>query len=445
MRKWRTRIGYGVADLACTLIFSMVASYLMIFYTDVFGISAAVAGTLLFVTKIIEGFMDILAGLIVDRTDTRWGRNRPFFLFGAIPLGLAAVAAFYAPALDGNAKIIYAFLSYVVLSFIYGLVNIPLSSILPMLTSDSRERTVLVTVRMIFSMIAATIITTFTTPLVQQLGSGNAAHGYLYTMSIYATVAVFLFFVTFKNTEEIIKPPAKEKKSSILKDFQALNSQCLVMFLLGFFYFSMFNIRSTSIIYYFTYNLERVDLIPTIGLLGTFSGLPVLLLLPYITEKIGKKKAVVTGALIYIGGTLLIYIAKDTILFLMFGLIITGCGMYLIQATFFTICPDVIDYCEYTSGKSIGGTITACSGLLSNTAMGASSAVLGHLLKAGGYVANRTQSDSALASIQFSFIWIPVVLCIAIILSIQLFKLDQRMPEIQKELAKRRSSSKKEL
>ena len=136
MGKWRLRIGYGVADLACTLIFSMVASYLMIFYTDVFGISAAVAGTMMFAARITEGFMDILAGLIVDRTNTRWGRNRPFFLFGAIPLGLITIAVFYAPPLQGNWKIVYAFVSYVILSFIYAIVNIPLSSILPTLTSD---------------------------------------------------------------------------------------------------------------------------------------------------------------------------------------------------------------------------------------------------------------------------------------------------------------------
>ena len=131
----------------------------MIFYTDVSGISAAVAGTMMFATRITEGFMDILAGLIVDRTNTRWGRNRPFFLFGAIPLGLITIAVFYAPPLQGNWKIVYAFVSYVILSFIYAIVNIPLSSILPTLTSDSKERTVLVTTRMIFSMIAATIIT----------------------------------------------------------------------------------------------------------------------------------------------------------------------------------------------------------------------------------------------------------------------------------------------
>ena len=443
MGKWRLRIGYGVADLACTLIFSMVASYLMIFYTDVSGISAAVAGTMMFDTRITEGFMDILAGLIVDRTNTRWGRNRPFFLFGAIPLGLITIAVFYAPPLQGNWKIVYAFVSYVILSFIYAIVNIPLSSILPTLTSDSKERTVLVTTRMIFSMIAATIITTFTTPLVRHFGNDDPGRGYLSTITIYATIAVILFFVTFKNTEEKIQPAAKGKKSSVKKDFQSLNSQCLVMFLFGLLYFSMFNIRSTSVIYYFTYNLEKIELIPTIGILGTFSGLPVLLLLPYITGKIGKRNAVITGAVIYILGTLTIWFAQSTTPILMCGLVATGCGMYLIQATFFTICPDVIDYCEYTSGQSIAGMITACSGFLSNIAMGASSSLLGHLLKAGGYVANQKQTASALRSIQISFIWVPIALCLAIIVLMQFYKLDRRMPEVQKELARRRGLSKK--
>ena len=117
--------------------------------------------------------------------------------------------------------------------------------------------------------------------------------------------------------------------------------------------------------------------------------------------------------------------------------------MYLIQATFFTICPDVIDYCEYTSGQSIAGMITACSGFLSNIAMGASSSLLGHLLKAGGYVANQKQTASDLRSIQISFIWVPIALCLAIIVLMQFYKLDRRMPEVQKELARRRGLSKK--
>ena len=164
-------------------------------------------------------------------------------------------------------------------------------------------------------------------------------------------------------------------------------------------------------------------------------------MLPYITGKIGKRNSVITGAAIYIAGTLLIFVSGDILPLLMCGLVITGCGMYLIQATFFTICPDVIDYCEYTSGKNIAGMITACSGLLSNTAMGASSSILGHLLKAGGYVANQKQTASALRSIQISFIWIPIVLCIAIILLIRFFRLDSIMPKVQKELAKRRALS----
>ncbi|MEH6930395.1 MFS transporter, partial [Priestia megaterium] len=136
MNKWKTRIGYGVGDLGCNLVFSTMASYLLFFYTDVFGITAAVAGTLMLVTKIIDAFADTGMGLLVDRTHTKWGQGRPYFLIGAIPFAIFTVLTFIVPDFNMMGKIIWAYVTYCLLNIAYTVVNIPLNTIVPRLTSD---------------------------------------------------------------------------------------------------------------------------------------------------------------------------------------------------------------------------------------------------------------------------------------------------------------------
>ncbi|MEH7200717.1 MFS transporter, partial [Priestia megaterium] len=149
MDKWKKRIGYGVGDLGCNLVFSTMASYLLFFYTDVFGITAAVAGTLMLVTKIIDAFADTGMGLLVDRTHTKWGQGRPYFLIGAIPFALFTVLTFIVPDFNMMGKIIWAYVTYCLLNIAYTVVNIPLNTIVPRLTSDNHERNWLVSTRMI--------------------------------------------------------------------------------------------------------------------------------------------------------------------------------------------------------------------------------------------------------------------------------------------------------
>lgn len=436
---WKSRIGYGVAELAGNLLFQMMSSYLMIFYTDVFGIGVLVAGSIIMVTRFIDAITDVAMGMIVDRTNTKWGKSRPYFLFGAIPFGLISVATFTVPALGENDKIIYAFVTYIALSCAYTVVNIPLTTILPSLTSDAQERTILVTVRMICSMIGATIVTTFTTPLVDFFGAADQARGYFITILIYAIVAVGLFFFTFKNTEEKVRVAVQNGEKRDMKgDFQAFQPQCIIFILMSFFYFAVFAFRSTAIVYYFKYNLMREDLVPMIGVLGTLSGLPVLLVLPYITGKLGKRNSVITGAVIYIVGTLLMFIGVNSIPAIMIGLVATGCGMYLMQGTVFAISPDAIDYCEYKSGRSIAGMVTAIQGFSVKLSIGVSGFIVGKILDATGYVENQAQTAQALMGIRISFLWIPIVISLIVIAMSMIYKLDRQMPDIQTELARQR-------
>lgn len=441
MTKWKKRIGYGVGDLGCNLVFSTMASYLMFFYTDVFGITAAVAGTLMLVTKVIDAATDAGMGLLVDRTNTRWGQGRPYFLIGAIPFAVFTVMTFIVPDFTMTGKIIWAYVTYCLLSTAYTVVNIPLNTIVPRLTSDLNERNWLVSTRMICALIGTALVMSVTMPLVNFFGQGDTQKGFLITMSLYGVAAMLLFVFTFMNTKEVIPPTVQPGKSSFKQDLKGLTDQAYIFFILNFLYFALFVIRNTTVIYYFTYNLGRTDWLTFVGLFGILSGLPMLFVLPSLQRRMSKKHVLLLSTVIFIAGDLLIFIGKSSSVLLIMGLAITGLGIYGIFGTTFSIQPDVIDYSEYKKNRSISGMIAAFQGFFVKGSMGLASAFIGLLLSIGGYIPNATQTATALQFIEISFIWTPLVICLLIVVTTLFYKLDDKRSEMSIELERRRALS----
>ncbi|MEK4670810.1 MFS transporter [Niallia sp. FSL R7-0271] len=439
MDKWRKRIGYGAGDFACNLVFSTMASYLLFFYTDVFGISAAVAGTLMLVTKIIDAFADTGMGLLVDRTKTRWGQGRPYFIIGALPFAVFTIMTFIVPDFSMSGKILWAYITYCLLNIAYTVVNIPLNTIVPRLTSDNHERNWLVSTRMICALLGTALVMTITTPMVNFFGQGDDQKGYLVTMTIYGIVAVLVFVFTFMNTKEVVPPTVQPGKSSFKEDFKGLTAPAAIFFILNFLYFSLYVIRNTTVIYYFTYNLGRTDWLTFVGIFGILSGLPILLLLPWLQKKMAKKNVLLLSTLIYIVGDLVLYFGKTSPAMLIAGLTITGLGIYGIFGTTFAIQPDVIDYSEYKNNRSISGMIAAFQGFFVKVSLGLGSALVGVFLKIGGYVPNATQTESALKYIEISFILVPLIICVLIGITIVFYKLDDKRAEMDIELERRRA------
>lgn len=439
MGKWKKRIGYGMGDLGCNLVFSTMASYLMVFYTDVFGITAAAAGTMMLVTKFIDALTDTGMGMIVDRTRTKWGQGRPYFLFGAIPFAIFTMMTFFIPDLGNTGKLIWAYVTYCLLCTAYTVVNIPLNTIVPRLTSDIHERDILVSARMICAMIGTAIVMTITTPLVKFFGAGNEAKGYFVTMTVYGVAAMFIFFGTFASTKEVVPCTVTKKHSSLKEDLKGLTGQAGLLFLLNLFYFSLYVVRNTTVIYYFKYNLGRSDILSLVGILGILSGLPMLLILPALETKFSKKNLMFFSILLYVIGDIVIYAGKSSITCLLIGLVITGLGIYGIFGITFSMQPDVIDYSEYKKNASVSGLIAAFQGFFVKGGMGLTSFVIGAFLKSGGYIANEVQMPTALDHIEICFIWIPIVLCILLAAVTAFYKLDRIRGEMTVELEGRRA------
>lgn len=446
--KWGKRIGYGIGDLGCNLVFSTMSSYLLIFYTDVFGIAAAAAGTMMLVTKLIGAITDTVMGMVVDKTHTKWGQGRPYFVIGAIPFAVFTVLTFIVPDLSESGKLIWAYVTYCLLCTAYTIVNIPLNTIVPRLSADPNERNILVTTRMVCALLGTAIVMSITTPFVKFVGniveSGildpfKSPKAWIVVMGIYGIAAMLIFFLTFASTEEVVPPSVQNENSSLKENIKAMTDQAWLVMIFNFLYFALYVVRSTTVIYFFKYNLQREDLATLVGFLGILSGLPMLLCLPKLEKKFGKRNVLFLSVAIYLVGNALILLNQTSVVFQLTGLIITGLGIYGIFGTIFAMQPDAIDYSEWKKNRSISGTIAAFQGLFVKASMGLASWVIGLYLGMNGYNGELpTQSVAAQQRIQFCYMWIPVILCVLLAVTNVFWKLDSCADEMRAELNIRR-------
>mgnify|MGYP001825719751 FL=1 len=260
---WREKLGFGVGDLGFNLYWTTIASFLAAFYTDVFGISAAAAGTMLFLTRIIDAVTDPIMGAVADRTQSRWGKFRPYLLFAGLPMAAAGVLTFTTPDLGETGKVIWAYATYSMLMLMYTVLSTPYSALSGVMTARSQERTTLISIRFLFAFTGGALVNKYTLPLVEFFGGGNDIKGWQLTMVLYGILAAVIFFVTFLSTKERIAPPPAQKTRP-LEDIRDLlhNRPWLILFALAMIIMMTFTMRAGSSYYYFYYYVERPELLP---------------------------------------------------------------------------------------------------------------------------------------------------------------------------------------
>ena len=209
----KEKLAYGLGDSAANFVVQTQITFLMFFYTDVFGISAGAAGTILLVSRVIDAFNDPIVGALADRTNSRWGRYRPWVLWTAVPMAIALVLCFTTPPLDAKGKIVWAVATYNLLMIIYAANNIPYCALSGVMTGDPNERTSLVSWRFLCAMATALVVNMFTLDLVKHFGRGDAALGYQCAMAFWGAIAVAFFFITFAFTKERVSPSPKQRST----------------------------------------------------------------------------------------------------------------------------------------------------------------------------------------------------------------------------------------
>ncbi|SMF86805.1 glycoside/pentoside/hexuronide:cation symporter, GPH family [Paenibacillus uliginis N3/975] len=429
---WKERISYGLGDTASNLVFQMITMYLMFFYTDVYGLNVAAVGTLFLVARVIDAFDSPIIGVIIDRTHTKWGKSRPFFLWLAIPFGIVAVLTFMTPDFGNTGKLVYAYFTYIVLGILYAAINLPLTSLLTSMTSNSQERTVVNSVRMIFGQLGGLIVSIGALPLVAAFGKGNQQQGFLWTMVLFASIAVLLFFTTFANTRERVQMGDKNQVVPFKDGIKALKGNLpwwILLFMNVFFWVGMTS-KGQSAVFYLKYNLGREDLVPLVN------GLNVILLvgialMPMLAKRIGKRNTALLGVAIGAASQLIVYVAAvlSSIPILIGAVAIGNIGIGFAAGLMFAMLADTVDYGELRSGIRAQGLLTASSSFGVKFGMGIGGAVAAWVLAIGNYVPNQEQAASGLAAIQFNFVWIPFICFLICALLLLFYKLefDQKM------------------
>lgn len=418
------RVGYGIADFGINLYFISAMTYLLYFYTDVYGISAAAAAGVMLVARFVDAVTDPMMGIIAERTNSRWGRLRPYMLFGAIPLGIVAVMTFSTPDLNAEGKLWWAYLTYTAFGIAYTIVSIPYSALTASLTADHHERTVLSTIRMACAFGGGYVISVGMPALVGLFDT--EAQGYQWSMGLFAVIATMLLWVTVWQTRERIQPP-KAQKLSLSDSMKSvfLNPPLLIVMVLFTCGMLSFTIRQAVAIYYFKYNLQRPDLIETwfaITMPIMFVGL---VFTPWLADRYGKSGGIMIGAIVTIFAAFGMYFTPyDNIemIFVWGGLLALGGTPIAVLG--WAMLPDTVEYAQWRLGVRADGAIFAMSSFFQKLAKTIGGAGVAGVLAWSGYVANVDQTETSLAAIHNLMTLAPAGIMVIMILAARAYRLD---------------------
>ena len=477
------KAGYSLGDAAANFVFMTMILFQLTFYTDTMGIAAAAAGTLLLVGRVWDAFFDPLMGVLADRTNTRWGKFRPWVLWTAVPWGVVMVLAFTVPDFDATGVLLYATVTNILLMTLYSANNTPYSALTGVMTGDVNERTSLSSYRFFAAMLAQLIVGGFTLPLVAKFGQGDNARGWQMTMALWAVLSVVFFVVTFLTTRERIQPPPQQT-SSPREDFRNLvrNGPWVAMFVLTLAHFVYVAMRGGTMYYYFNYYVDEASLYAFLQRFGL--GTPP-------TDASGLGHYLMTTFGLYVNdartniasvgfsffqmsqqAVTIVGVVASTFLAMRYGkkaVALIGFILATIMAAAFILLPanaiaatyvlewvralayaptipliwamfaDVADYGEWKTGRRTTGVVFATILFALKLGLSLGGAFAGWLLAGYGYRANVEQTDNALRGIRLTVSVYPALFLAIVVMSLLFYRITKQLNiQIQDELAERR-------
>ncbi|WP_205950202.1 MFS transporter [Pantoea stewartii] len=442
--KTKEKLGYGIGDAASSMVWQTATLFLAYFYTDVFGLPAAIMGTMFLVVRLADAFVDPCIGALVDRTRTRHGRFRPWLMWFAIPFGVSCLITFYVPDAGPTAKIVYACVTYAILSFIYSAVNVPYCAMPGALTLDPRERHSLQSWRFACAFIGGLVVTVIGLPLVELLGQGEKAKGYLYAMGLMGFLGVVLIYCCFFMTRERYLPH-NDTAGSMWSDLKLLakNNQWRIIIIFNILLLTAVVTRGSSTLYYMNYVLRRPDLVFTFIVTGMIAALCGAFLSERILGKFDRIRAYQVCLVSFVFFLTVIYLIPPSQVWLIIGLnIVFGFVQNLTTPVQWNMFSDVVDYEEHRSGRRLDGLVfsTALFAIKFGLAMGG--AVVGWILGLVHYQPGvAAQSPQVITTINLMHNIIPGVLFIAMLLLLFFYQLNSpRVNAIAEALAAKRAA-----
>lgn len=484
------KIGYSLGDCSANLVFQMMMIYQTKFYTDVFGLEGAIAGSVMLIARIVDAFVDPTVGILSDKTQTRWGKYRPWILWTALPFMVFYVLAFYNPGIEDKSLVaVYATISYTLLMTLYSFNNTPYASLGGVMTSDIKERNSITSIRFVAATIAQFIVQGLTLPLVGKFAgaNGDKGHGWLCTISLFAAIGFIFFIITFFSARERITPPASQKtdtRKDIRDVFHSIPWRA--MFILTLFLFTTLAMWGSAMNYYFenyvdanalytfldklglvaveanasfSYNiLNAFGLIVNspekayevgfgvfnmVGALVQFFG--VILLSSFLANRYGKKRVFIFCLTLTAIFTALFYFPNETDIETMFVLNFLKSLAYAPTVPLlWAMIADVADHSEYVNYRRATGFVFAGVVFALKAGLGIGGAILGFLLSGFGYVsgAGTAQTESAFHGIILSSSLIPAATFFIGVIALYFYPITKAYnEEMQAELTERRKQT----
>jgi GPH family glycoside/pentoside/hexuronide:cation symporter len=431
----REKLGYGVGDTASHFVWDMVGFWILIFYTDTFGISAAAAGTIMLIARIWDMVSDPLMGIIADRTNTRWGKFRPYILWMALPYSVLAVLTFTTPDFGTTGKVIYAGVTYFLLMTVFTAINLPYSSLGAVMTADSYERAGLNSYRFIFAFTGQLVVTGTALYLANYFGSGDNAKGYQYTLMLFAAVSFSLFMITFKTTKERVQPP-KAQQQNLKEDIKNLfnNRPWVILFFVGIISFVMFAVQNLSIAYYFKYYIGNETSVQTFNVIGTIALIAGIPLSKPLSKKFGKRNVYIASSLLSGLFFIAIYLPGSNDINLIYGLNILAKFTYAPAVPLlWTMLADAADYSEWKTGRRSTGLVFSAATFAQKAGWGIGGALAGWLLAVYQFVPNMDQSETTITGIKMMISVIPGILYMSCALLLWFYTIDHKTCLIMQE------------
>ncbi|MFC1641411.1 MFS transporter [Myxococcota bacterium] len=437
----RQIFGYSIGDLGINLNFQLIGFYLAYFYTDVFGISPGHVTGLFLAARIWDAVNDPIMGYLADHTRTRWGRFRPYVLFGALPLNLVLIACFFTPDLSESGKVVYAYVTYILHGMVFTAVGLPYSSISAVMTQDQQERAVISTYRMFFAVVVAcNLMGIAVKPFVGLFA--NEQRGFAVTAAILASCSTLLLWYAYTKAEERVPLPRESYKLRSILPILFKNDVLMVLALSMFLNTGVWVVHNAVAIYYFKYVIGDGDMVGTYFLYTLPANVLSVLATPWLTRRYGKLRVFMFGSLL-VG---LLYAARHAVpvglLGPMFAVsMFATFGQMMCSITQWGMLPDTVEYGQWKTGVRSEGIPFAFFSFMQKFAMAVAGALATWVLSLTGYIANTDQPESAKQGIEWLFNLVPALFSVLCLVSLCFYRLDGKLfDKIKAELAAQKSS-----
>jgi GPH family glycoside/pentoside/hexuronide:cation symporter len=435
--KVRERIAYGLGDFGSNMAWTMVSTFLLFFYTDVFGISAAVVGTLFLINRIWDGINDPIVGFLADRTRSKFGTYRPFLLYLSVPFGICLALMFTTPDISITGKIIWVYVTYFAMELIYTLVNVPYGALLASITDNQQERAKLSSARFIGLSFAILIVSGATPGFIA--GFSSPQTGYQVTATIFGVIAVISFLLCFAGTKER-NQTGQEEKVSIKEAWSALiiNRPLVIVLISLFLMFTGFTIQNMTILHYFKYILNLDAMAGIYFAAFAIFGIVGASLTPMIIKKLDKRTTVIIGFSIYAVAGIFWFLAGNKLPVAIIAAGVGGFGQMMVAVSLIAMIADTVEYSIWKTGVRVAGTINALSVMVTKFSTAIGGATGAFILASVNYVPNIVQPSPVLNAMQGMVTYIPSISALIGLVVISFYTLDRNTVEkiIQENLSR---------